>query len=124
MYLKKVFIFILLISVLVQTMHKAVIITGYYASPEAFAKNCENKSRPQLHCNGKCQMIKQLKEEEKKEAEAFSKKGQSVEWTAPVSESNLSVLSSYSAVKYGVYHCAAITNLPSTHFHPPGISVV
>ena len=34
---------------------------------KAFAKACENKARPTMHCNGKCQMVKEMKKEEKKE---------------------------------------------------------
>lgn len=30
-------------------------------------KRCENKARPQLHCNGKCQLMKKILEQEKKE---------------------------------------------------------
>lgn len=51
----------------VQSFQKAVIVLDYYANTASFAKNCENKARPTLHCNGKCQMIKKLKEEEKKD---------------------------------------------------------
>lgn len=29
---------------------------------------CENKNRPQLHCNGKCQLAKMLKEKEQEDA--------------------------------------------------------
>lgn len=32
------------------------------------AKNlCENRTRPWLHCNGQCQLMKKLKQEEKKD---------------------------------------------------------
>lgn len=39
----------------------------YYTNTASFAKNCINKARPMLHCNGKCQMMKKLQQEEKKE---------------------------------------------------------
>jgi hypothetical protein len=51
----------------VQSFQKAVIVLDYYANTASFAKNCENKARPTLHCKGKCQMMKKLKEEEKKD---------------------------------------------------------
>jgi hypothetical protein len=47
------------------TFCQAVIVANYYANTAAYAKNCENKARPMMHCNGKCQMMKQLQEEEK-----------------------------------------------------------
>lgn len=46
----------------------------YYANTVAYAKNCINKTRPALHCNGKCQMMKQLQEEEKKEQQDAANK--------------------------------------------------
>ena len=29
--------------------------------------NCVNKARPKIHCNGKCQMMKKLQQEDKKD---------------------------------------------------------
>lgn len=34
-----------------------------------YAKNCINKAKPKLHCNGKCQLMKKMQEEEKKDQE-------------------------------------------------------
>ena len=50
-----------------QTFYTSFIVADYYTNTQAFAKNCENIARPELHCNGKCQMIKKIKSEEKKE---------------------------------------------------------
>jgi len=30
-----------------------------------YAKNCENKAFPAMHCNGKCQLMKKLRQEQK-----------------------------------------------------------
>ncbi len=38
---------------------------------------CENKNRPQLHCNGKCKLAKMLKEEKNEEATKVLKQLQS-----------------------------------------------
>jgi hypothetical protein len=38
---------------------------------------CENKSRPQLHCNGKCKLAKMLKEQKEEEAAKVLKQLQS-----------------------------------------------
>lgn len=35
-----------------------------------------NKAKPQLHCNGKCGMIKKLQQEEKKDQENPERKGE------------------------------------------------
>lgn len=49
-----------------QTFYKAFVIADYYSNSAAYAKNCENKLRPKMHCNGKCQMMKKILAEEKK----------------------------------------------------------
>ena len=35
-------------------------VAGYYINTSAYALNCVNKSKPQMHCNGKCQLQKKL----------------------------------------------------------------
>ncbi len=58
-----------------QTFNRYVIIADYNINPQAFANNCINKAKPQMHCNGKCQMMKKILEQEKKEKKALEKKG-------------------------------------------------
>lgn len=50
-----------------QSFSSAVIKAYYHVNTAAYAKNCENKNKPWLHCNGKCQMHKQIQQENKKE---------------------------------------------------------
>ncbi len=57
----------LMVAFAVQTFNRAVIVFNYYSNTAAFAKNCENKTKPMLHCNGRCQMLKKLKQEENKD---------------------------------------------------------
>lgn len=59
----------------IQTFNGAFIVVDYYANTGAYAKNCENKTRPMMHCNGKCQMMKKLKEEQKKDAQYPERRG-------------------------------------------------
>lgn len=56
-----------LVAFAMQTFDKAFLVVDYFTNTKAFAKNCENKAIPQMHCNGKCQMMKKLKQEEKKD---------------------------------------------------------
>src|SRR5690242_8058288 len=57
----------LLLAFAMLVFNQAVIVADYFANTSSFAKNCENKSHPMMHCNGKCQMMKMLKAEEKKD---------------------------------------------------------
>ena len=54
--------------------HTAAVLDYYYNNTAAYAKKCENKSRPAMHCNGKCQLMKKLQQQEKTGAGQFSKK--------------------------------------------------
>lgn len=65
---------LLIVAFAGQTFNGAFIQLGYYINPDAYAKNCINKARPKLHCNGKCQMMKKIREEEKKEQENLEQK--------------------------------------------------
>lgn len=49
----------------VQTFSTWLWVLDYQLNKEYIAKNlCVNKGKPQLHCNGKCQLFKKLAEEE------------------------------------------------------------
>ncbi|MGC4100411.1 hypothetical protein [Ferruginibacter sp.] len=64
----------LLTAFLAQTFTGSLIRLDYYANTAAYAKNCINKARPKLHCNGKCQAMKKMQEEEKKEQDNTERK--------------------------------------------------
>jgi hypothetical protein len=50
-----------------QNFQRVFIVLEYYGNTTAFAASCQNKARPGMHCNGKCQMMKKLKAAEKRE---------------------------------------------------------
>lgn len=72
----KVLAILLVIAFLAQTFSKGLIIANYYTNKEAYAKNCINKAKPKMHCNGKCQMMKKLKQEENKEGQNTERKNE------------------------------------------------
>lgn len=61
-------------AILAQTFSKSFVMADYYANTSKYAKICENKARPEMHCNGKCQMMKKLQQEEKKDQESPERK--------------------------------------------------
>lgn len=67
MLLKQFVAAFMLLTFMGQTFSNALIVADYYINTESFAVNCENKDKPQLHCNGQCQMTKQLEKENKKD---------------------------------------------------------
>jgi hypothetical protein len=56
-------------ALLAQSFNKALIVADYLANTARYAQNCVNKAKPQKRCHGKCQMIKRLAAEEKKEGQ-------------------------------------------------------
>jgi len=57
-----------------QTFNGGFVTINYFTNPAAFAKNCINKAKPKMQCNGKCQIMKKLQEEEKKEQQLPERK--------------------------------------------------
>ena len=65
--LRQLTAFFIFISFLVQNFNGTFILFDYYSNVNSYTKNCVNKARPKLHCNGKCQLMKKLQQEEKKD---------------------------------------------------------
>lgn len=68
---------ILIILLAIQAFYPLAIYSYYYANKGYISSIlCENKEKPQLHCNGKCYLKKQLKkaEEEDKNNKTSSQK--------------------------------------------------
>lgn len=66
--LKSIVSVCLILSILLQTLVGVVIIFTYEINKENITKLfCENKSKPELSCNGQCHLKKQLKKAEKEQ---------------------------------------------------------
>jgi len=116
---------LLLVAFTTQTFHKVAIVLGYYTNTTTFAAKCENKARPQLRCKGKCQMMKKLEAEEKKEAQNPDLKADTkVEVLSSKSYFTTSIIT-ISAVKTiypATANSSACTGVARSIFHPPGLS--
>lgn len=60
----RITVFILLISFVAQSMNRSVILIDYMFNTASFEKNCINKAKPALNCFGKCQVSKQMQQQE------------------------------------------------------------
>lgn len=64
--MKLILVPVLMILVLSQTFSSWLVVFEYNLNKDFIAqKLCINKAKPKLNCNGKCQMMKRLAEEEK-----------------------------------------------------------
>lgn len=112
---------ILIIALLAQTFSQGVYYLDYSINKAAYIKNCVNKARPMLHCNGKCQLMKKIEAEEKQNQQQ-----------APVMKlAKTEVFSSHHSDINFAFHYTIINNTvtpfaigspidqPSSCFHPP-----
>jgi hypothetical protein len=65
--MKIALVYILLIATLLPTVSPWGTIAYYHANKDYIARVlCENRDKPQLHCNGQCYLAKQLKAQQDK----------------------------------------------------------
>lgn len=105
-----------------QTFDRTVIVLGYHGNTAAYAKNCENKARPQLQCRGKCQMMKKLQEEENKKEQSPERKGENRLEFVFLSKSLTTVLLLSTAMQKDVYPMLTspkTIDRPRTLLRPP-----
>ncbi|WP_313271161.1 hypothetical protein [Sphingobacterium sp.] len=57
-----------------QMFVRVAIVVDYSTNKSLYLQYCENKSRPELHCNGQCVLMKKLKKQEEKESKQVSQK--------------------------------------------------
>jgi hypothetical protein len=72
--LRSLSIILIFIAFITQTFSRFVIQLDYYSNTASFEQNCENKTKPAMHCHGKCQMLKKLRAEEKKDQQNAERK--------------------------------------------------
>lgn len=121
--MRHLLVLVLLVAFAAQTFNRSVIVLNYYANTAAYAENCENIPRPELKCNGKCQMMKELEAAAKKEKQTPDHKAENktellvyyAYATPPV------VHLSADEIKYPSYQVAATIAWSASVFHPPAV---
>ena len=64
MFLKRIFIFLLLVSVLNQTFNTIGTLVAFQMNRQYITEMlCVNKNRPELQCNGKCVLMQRMQSE-------------------------------------------------------------
>lgn len=108
---------------MLQTFSSAIIVVDYYANTGNYAKNCENKYVPQMHCNGKCQLMQKLKKEEKKEQQNPERKLEHKNEIPLSSKSFFATLSTLcedaGKIRFPVYAEGKTIKFSRILFHPP-----
>jgi molybdopterin/thiamine biosynthesis adenylyltransferase len=121
--LRQITAILLLVAFGTHTFQGTVIVIDYYANTENFAKRCINKLRPSMQCNGKCLLMKKLREEEKKEQQSPERK---VETKADCAYTkSFYITRPFSAARIAYPGRSTKSLLPGYKvgvFHPPSLS--
>ncbi len=120
--LKQITAAFLLMVILLQILNRAVIYVDYYTNTAAYFKNCENKAKLSMHCNGKCQMIKKIQQQEKDDQQHPGKRSGMDEVISAKSFYAAAASLSFPATQtYFLYNDNRICAMPRAYFHPPGV---
>jgi hypothetical protein len=125
-FFKQILCVALVAVILLQTIGKTIVLANYEINKEYISKVlCVNKSKPKMHCNGKCHLKKELSKAEKREKlplnstiekvniQLFSTSTDIFELSALVISTNNDVLFNYS------FHQS--DKHPSCIFQPPQV---
>jgi hypothetical protein len=121
--LKRLGAILLLLAFFLQAFTGAAILGNFYINRGSYAQLCINKAKPQLHCNGRCQLMKSLKQQEKQDSQngvRYTGKGlvlssKSFFGTVQI----FSATSSTTCIHYSPFVPAARAH---SFFHPPGMA--
>jgi len=124
MLLKQFVAVFMLVIFMAQTFSNAIIVADYYANTNSFASHCENKDKPQMHCNGQCQMVKQLEKEDNssKPFGSTSKEKNDLQlfcYDEPAESIHLD--STISTIQNNSFHFS-MQQCTRTFFHPPAVA--
>ncbi len=122
---KQVITFVFLFAFALQTFSRYIIVFDYAVNTEAYAKNCENKTRPNMHCNGKCQMMKKLKQEEKKDQQNPERKSENKSELIFAFQSfsqDFTCLFIKANQLYAPFQYGKENSMPRSIFHPPAVA--
>ncbi len=111
----------LLVAFAAQTFNRSAIVFNYYTNTAAFEKACENKPRPQLKCHGKCQLMKKLKAEEKKDRQNPERKAEKNEYFLNAGYAAVCCPATNHKITYQQFTPAATTSRSFAIFHPPAL---
>lgn len=114
----------MLLAFAASTFSRVFVVADYYTNTSAYAKDCINKAKPKLQCNGKCQMMKRLQQEDNKDQQNPDRKMENKGGVDISSKSFFSAYLSnpYSIIDtfYSIHQAGAPVEYSNTIFHPPG----
>lgn len=128
--MKKIVVILLTLLVFLQPLSKVWIFVSFKINQDYIAKNlCENRAKPILKCNGKCQLMKKLKQadkEEEKQTPQTIKEKLEVLYCLNQSNFNVSQKLDFEVKKQSFfgYKIQNYSSFQSTLFRPPILCLI
>lgn len=121
LHLKNLATIFLILVIFLQTFSRFAVQADYLINIGYIVKNlCVNKDKPAMHCNGKCYLAKQLKQQEKQEQAPVSRKNNSeVLLFLSIQKSDNPIFLFDSKTSYPALCNGRLASFPRSVFHPP-----
>ncbi|TFF39720.1 hypothetical protein [Mucilaginibacter psychrotolerans] len=121
--LKRLTAFCLLVSLIGSYCSSYFVYAGFELNQKYISKSlCVNKSKPWMHCNGRCYLMKKLKQTEEKEKKAEQQEQKSrYQENLPAEPLTLTLLTQVIKAEYPPSLTPGITDQPSSIFQPPRV---
>lgn len=119
---KQIIASVFLFAFALQTFNKALYVFDYFTNTKSYAENCENKARPEMHCDGKCQLMLKLKKEENKDQQNPDRKAENKNEITLSYKSYFPALSfaiTTSSTEYAVVSSGKTVKRPRSLLRPP-----
>jgi len=119
----------LLLCFLAQTFSRWIVVVDYCVDTAAYARNCVNKARPMMHCNGKCQLCKKLEQQDNPDKQTPERRSGN-DKNEPLScGPAFAPLASLfwlagAGIAYPELSPGKISRMPRSFFHPPDSCLV
>ena len=108
---------------LAHSFSRDLVVADYYFNRASYLENCVNKSRPMMHCNGRCQLAKKLRQQEKSEKQNPERRDDTGKYGPLSSKSFFGSFAGRYAVqladRYPESSSAKVIQMPRDFFHPP-----
>jgi hypothetical protein len=115
---------IVLLVLIAQTFKFNFVVADYYVNTANYIKNCINKTKPQSTCQGKCQMMKKMREDQQKEEQSSGSRYENKFEQVIYFHSNSDILATHfisASLNFPSFSEGKIQDFITSTFHPPGV---
>ncbi|GAB3943795.1 hypothetical protein GCM10028805_10540 [Spirosoma harenae] len=125
--MRNALIYILLVATLLPTVSQWGIIAYYHANKDYIARVlCQNRDKPELHCDGQCYLAKQLKERQDKQDKETTERVQNTPVVQLFFQANSvfqfpPIWAALTSTSFSAYAMPAYLAPSVRFFHPPRV---